>query len=40
MPVQHVDIRFSMFLRCKILEADGLTHSCGVIILETTEKPM
>ena len=32
-------IRFSMFLRCEILEPDGFTHLGSVIILKATRKP-
>jgi hypothetical protein len=29
---------FMMFLRCEILECDGMIHSSSAIILEDTEK--
>jgi hypothetical protein len=40
MAVQPADSRFSMFLRCEILDADALARYSGVIILEAAEAPM
>jgi hypothetical protein len=40
MAVRHAEIRFSMFLRCEILEQDGLALYRSIIILRAAEKPM